>query len=186
MTFALPVGGGDAAIARVGRSPAQFPEGRRRTETPGVDGALLWFGLVTGSIRGGTVVTGLDWRWTTLIPVFVGAAALTGVEACWAGLPMLGSPIGPALRLGAFMLVELRHRYRGRPASPFGRPTAGLITLGRYGGRTFFPSLCGRDVLGRSRAGAGTCPRAPPHRSHGRDTRGHDGWPSRFFASQNF
>ncbi|GAA0933717.1 hypothetical protein [Nonomuraea longicatena] len=137
-----------------------FPERQRRTEAPGVTGALLWFGLVTGTVQGGTVVTGLDWRWATLIPVFVGGAVLACAEAGWPGLPMLGSPIGPALRLGAFLLVEARHRY----LSPRGRPTVGQIPFGRYGGRACLPHLYARGALGHAPVATGSSPRAPPRR----------------------
>ncbi|MEV4258434.1 hypothetical protein AB0J52_35210, partial [Spirillospora sp. NPDC049652] len=57
---------------------AAFPEGPRRTRALGVNGALLSLGFVIGTIGGGLITSGLNWRWTMLILFGIGALVVTG------------------------------------------------------------------------------------------------------------
>ncbi|MFC5185346.1 MFS transporter [Actinomadura harenae] len=57
---------------------AAFPEGPRRTRALGVNGALLSLGFVIGTIGGGLITSGLNWRWTMLILVGIGALVMAG------------------------------------------------------------------------------------------------------------
>ncbi|MWA04118.1 MFS transporter [Actinomadura sp. LD22] len=57
---------------------AAFPEGPRRTRALGVNGALLSLGFVIGTIGGGLITSGLDWRWTMLLLAGIGALVLAG------------------------------------------------------------------------------------------------------------
>ncbi|ONI84789.1 MFS transporter [Saccharothrix sp. ALI-22-I] len=57
---------------------ASFPEGPRRDKALGVSGALLSLGFVVGTIAGGVITSGLNWRWTMLILVIMGAVVLVG------------------------------------------------------------------------------------------------------------
>ncbi|KAB2387989.1 MFS transporter [Actinomadura montaniterrae] len=60
---------------------AAFPEGPRRTRALGVNGALLSLGFVIGTIGGGLITSGLNWRWTMLILVGIGSLVLLGAVA---------------------------------------------------------------------------------------------------------
>ncbi|MGA4543586.1 MFS transporter [Uniformispora flossi] len=66
---------GATAIALLTTS---FPEGPQRTKALGVNGALLSLGFVIGTIGGGIIVNGLNWRWTMLLLVAMGGLVLTG------------------------------------------------------------------------------------------------------------
>ncbi|MBB6036118.1 MFS transporter [Phytomonospora endophytica] len=55
-----------------------FPEGPRRTRALGVNGALLSLGFVVGTIGGGVITSGFDWRWTMALLAVMGAAILLG------------------------------------------------------------------------------------------------------------
>ncbi|GAA2789807.1 MFS transporter [Nonomuraea dietziae] len=55
-----------------------FPEGPRRARAMGVNGALLSLGFVIGTIGGGLITSGLNWRWTMLILMAIGALVLLG------------------------------------------------------------------------------------------------------------
>jgi EmrB/QacA subfamily drug resistance transporter len=55
-----------------------FPEGPQRTRALGVNGALLSLGFVIGTIGGGLITSGLNWRWTMLILVAMGSLVLAG------------------------------------------------------------------------------------------------------------
>ncbi|WP_406137276.1 MFS transporter [Streptomyces sp. NBC_01089] len=55
-----------------------FPEGPQRTRALGVNGALLSLGFVIGTIGGGLVTSGPNWRWTMLILVGIGLLVLLG------------------------------------------------------------------------------------------------------------
>ncbi|WNI30086.1 MFS transporter [Streptomyces sp. ITFR-6] len=57
---------------------AAFPEGPQRTRALGVNGALLSLGFVIGTIGGGVVTSGLNWRWTMLILFGIGLLVLVG------------------------------------------------------------------------------------------------------------
>lgn len=57
---------------------AAFPEGPQRTRALGVNGALLSLGFVIGTIGGGLITSGLNWRWTMLILFGIGALVVTG------------------------------------------------------------------------------------------------------------
>ncbi|WP_199791065.1 MULTISPECIES: MFS transporter [unclassified Streptomyces] len=58
-----------------------FPEGPRRTRALAVNGALLSLGFVVGTIRGGVITNGLNWRWTMALLVTLGSVVLTGALA---------------------------------------------------------------------------------------------------------
>ncbi|GGT41402.1 MFS transporter [Nonomuraea spiralis] len=60
---------------------AAFPEGPRRTRALGVNGALLSLGFVVGTIGGGLITSGLNWRWTMLILFGIGILVVTGALA---------------------------------------------------------------------------------------------------------
>ncbi|MEO6090721.1 MAG: MFS transporter, partial [Umezawaea sp.] len=60
---------------------ASFPEGPRRDKALGVSGALLSLGFVVGTIGGGIITSGLNWRWTMLILVIMGGVVLVGAVA---------------------------------------------------------------------------------------------------------
>lgn len=55
-----------------------FPEGPQRTRAFAVNGTLLSTGFVVGTIGGGVITSGLDWRWTMVLLVALGAVVLTG------------------------------------------------------------------------------------------------------------
>ncbi|MFC8217567.1 MFS transporter [Streptomyces sp. NPDC057362] len=55
-----------------------FPEGPQRTRALGVNGAVLSLGFVLGTLGGGVITSGLNWRWTMLILVIIGALVLVG------------------------------------------------------------------------------------------------------------
>ncbi len=55
-----------------------FPEGPQRTRALGVNGAVLSLGFVLGTLGGGMITSGLNWRWTMLFLVAVGALVLLG------------------------------------------------------------------------------------------------------------
>ncbi|MFB9840391.1 MFS transporter, partial [Actinoallomurus acaciae] len=57
---------------------AAFPEGPRRTRALGVNGALLSLGFVVGTIGGGLITSGLNWRWTMLILFGIGSLVMLG------------------------------------------------------------------------------------------------------------
>ena len=57
---------------------AAFPEGPQRTRALGVNGALLSLGFVIGTIGGGLITSGLNWRWTMLILTAMGSLVLAG------------------------------------------------------------------------------------------------------------
>ncbi|MEU5868386.1 MFS transporter [Nonomuraea sp. NPDC047529] len=60
---------------------AAFPEGPRRTRALGVNGALLSLGFVIGTIGGGLITSGLNWRWTMLILFGIGVLVVAGAFA---------------------------------------------------------------------------------------------------------
>ena len=55
-----------------------FPEGPQRTRALGVNGAVLSLGFVLGTLGGGVITSGLNWRWTMLILVIIGVLVLVG------------------------------------------------------------------------------------------------------------
>ncbi|MEU6018286.1 MFS transporter [Streptomyces sp. NPDC047515] len=55
-----------------------FSEGPQRTKAFGVNGAVLSLGFVLGTLGGGVITSGLNWRWTMLILVIIGALVLLG------------------------------------------------------------------------------------------------------------
>ncbi|MGW0070176.1 MFS transporter [Streptosporangium sandarakinum] len=55
-----------------------FPEGPQRAKALGVNGAVLSLGFVLGTLGGGVITSGLNWRWTMLILVIIGALVLVG------------------------------------------------------------------------------------------------------------
>ncbi|MGI5207960.1 MFS transporter [Spirillospora sp. CA-108201] len=57
---------------------AAFPEGPRRTRALGVNGAVLSLGFVLGTLGGGVITSGLNWRWTMLLLAAISALVLLG------------------------------------------------------------------------------------------------------------
>ncbi|MEV4372969.1 MFS transporter [Nonomuraea sp. NPDC049637] len=55
-----------------------FQEGPQRTRALGVNGALLSLGFVVGTIGGGLITSGLNWRWTMLVLFGIGVLVMTG------------------------------------------------------------------------------------------------------------
>ncbi|WP_051385667.1 MFS transporter [Actinokineospora inagensis] len=53
-----------------------FPEGPQRDRALGVNGALISLGFTSGVVLGGVIGEALDWRWTMLINVPLGALVL--------------------------------------------------------------------------------------------------------------
>ncbi|WP_283133441.1 MFS transporter [Rhizohabitans arisaemae] len=82
MLIAARVGQGVAAAmiapTAIALMTTVFPEGPRRTKALGVNGAVLSLGFVLGTLGGGVITSGLNWRWTMLILVFIGALVLLG------------------------------------------------------------------------------------------------------------
>ncbi|MFC4330972.1 MFS transporter [Streptomyces andamanensis] len=66
---------GPTAIALM---TSAFREGPQRTKALAVNGALLSLGFVIGTIGGGVITSGLNWRWTMLIMVILGAVISFG------------------------------------------------------------------------------------------------------------
>ncbi|GAA1527882.1 MFS transporter [Actinomadura kijaniata] len=166
-----------AAAAAIGATAialltAVFPEGPRRTRALGVNGAVLSLGFVTGTIGGGVVTTGLDWRWTMLLLVLIGAAALAGAallprdgDRTATRLDVPGAVLASgglfalvyavstgahagwaavaAVALGAFLLVEARHPAPLIPLALLARPTVKWSLL--LGLVTF--GMCGGATL---------------------------------------
>lgn len=58
-----------------------FPEGPQRTRALGVNGALLSLGFVIGTIGGGLITSGLNWRWTMLLLFGIGVLVMLGAIA---------------------------------------------------------------------------------------------------------
>ncbi|MEV0664145.1 MFS transporter [Actinomadura luteofluorescens] len=57
---------------------AAFPEGPRRTRALGVNGAVLSLGFVLGTLGGGVITSGLNWRWTMLLLAVISVLVLLG------------------------------------------------------------------------------------------------------------
>jgi MFS family permease len=55
-----------------------FPDGPQRTRALGVNGAVLSLGFVLGTLGGGVITSGLNWRWTMLLLAAIGALVLLG------------------------------------------------------------------------------------------------------------
>jgi MFS family permease len=58
-----------------------FPDGPQRTRALGVNGAVLSLGFVLGTLGGGVITSGLNWRWTMLLLAAIGALVLLGATA---------------------------------------------------------------------------------------------------------
>ncbi|WP_246342713.1 MFS transporter [Actinomadura verrucosospora] len=89
---------------------AAFPEGPQRTRALGVNGALLSLGFVIGTIGGGLITSGLNWRWTMLILFAIGslvmlAAATVVREAAGRNRTRLDVPGAILASAGLFALV---------------------------------------------------------------------------------
>ncbi|MEU4542130.1 MFS transporter [Nonomuraea dietziae] len=87
-----------------------FPEGPRRARAMGVNGALLSLGFVIGTIGGGLITSGLNWRWTMLILMAIGALVLLGAvsvvrESESRSLARLDGPGAVLASAGLFALV---------------------------------------------------------------------------------
>ncbi|SNS60490.1 MFS transporter [Actinomadura mexicana] len=57
---------------------AAFPDGPRRTRALGVNGAVLSLGFVLGTLGGGVITSGLNWRWTMLLLTAISVLVLLG------------------------------------------------------------------------------------------------------------
>ncbi|MFE0100200.1 MFS transporter [Streptomyces sp. NPDC059009] len=55
-----------------------FPEGPQRTKALSVNGALVSLGFVVGTIGGGVITSGLNWRWTMVLLMALGSVVLLG------------------------------------------------------------------------------------------------------------
>ncbi|MEV4159692.1 MFS transporter [Nonomuraea dietziae] len=87
-----------------------FPEGPRRARAMGVNGALLSLGFVIGTIGGGLITSGLNWRWTMLLLMAIGALVLLGAvsvvrESESRSLARLDVPGAVLASAGLFALV---------------------------------------------------------------------------------
>ncbi|MDT0485361.1 MFS transporter [Streptomyces doebereineriae] len=91
---------GPTAIALM---TASFREGPQRTKALAVNGALLSLGFVIGTIGGGLITSGLSWRWTMLIMVFLGAFILLGAVVL---LPKDGARIAARLDVPGAILAS--------------------------------------------------------------------------------
>ncbi|WP_406447547.1 MFS transporter [Streptomyces sp. NBC_01613] len=91
---------GPTAIALM---TASFREGPQRTKALAVNGALLSLGFVIGTIGGGLITSGLSWRWTMLIMVFLGALILLGAVVL---LPRDGARIAARLDVPGAILAS--------------------------------------------------------------------------------
>ncbi|MFE1837273.1 MFS transporter [Streptomyces sviceus] len=91
---------GPTAIALM---TASFHEGPQRTKALAVNGALLSLGFVIGTIGGGLITSGLSWRWTMLIMVFLGALIALGAVAL---LPKDGARIATRLDVPGAILAS--------------------------------------------------------------------------------
>ncbi|MGD6741126.1 MFS transporter [Streptomyces sp. BH106] len=80
-----------------------FPEGPRRTKALSINGALLSLGFVIGTIGGGVIVSGLNWRWTMLLLVAMGALILTGGLGT---LPRVGGRTASSLDVPGALLAS--------------------------------------------------------------------------------
>ncbi|MFI6283432.1 MFS transporter [Streptomyces sp. NPDC051018] len=82
MLIAARAGQGAAAAmiapTAISLMTAAFPEGPQRTRALGVNGAVLSLGFVLGTLGGGVITSGLNWRWTMLILVIIAAVVLIG------------------------------------------------------------------------------------------------------------
>ncbi|MFI6543857.1 MFS transporter [Streptomyces prunicolor] len=90
---------GPTAIALM---TASFREGPQRTKALAVNGALLSLGFVIGTIGGGLITSGLSWRWTMLIMVFLGAVIALGAAVL---LPKDGARIATRLDVPGAILA---------------------------------------------------------------------------------
>ncbi|MFJ8312075.1 MULTISPECIES: MFS transporter [unclassified Streptomyces] len=91
---------GPTAIALM---TASFREGPQRTKALAVNGALLSLGFVIGTIGGGLITSGLSWRWTMLIMVFLGAVVLFGAVSL---LPKDGARMAARLDVPGAVLAS--------------------------------------------------------------------------------
>ncbi|MFF4192734.1 MFS transporter [Nonomuraea sp. NPDC001831] len=87
-----------------------FPEGPQRTRALGVNGALLSLGFVVGTIGGGLITSGLNWRWTMLILFGIGVLIMAGAvtvvrETAVRGRARLDAPGALLASGGLFALV---------------------------------------------------------------------------------
>ncbi|GAA0927326.1 MFS transporter [Nonomuraea longicatena] len=114
MLIVARVGQGVAAAAigatAIALMTTTFPEGPQRTRALGINGALLSLGFVAGTIGGGIITNGLNWRWTMLILVFMGALILLGALALLPrdgerGTARLDVPGAVLVSTGLFALV---------------------------------------------------------------------------------
>ncbi|XNR94686.1 MFS transporter [Streptomyces sp. R-74717] len=109
-----------------------FPEGPQRTKALGVNGAVLSLGFVLGTLGGGVITSGLNWRWTMLILVVIGAVVLIGAIILLPGTATrsaarLDIPGAVLASIGLFALVY--GISTGADAGWVSAPTAGSLAL---------------------------------------------------------
>ncbi|MFF2430898.1 MFS transporter [Streptomyces mirabilis] len=81
-----------------------FPEGPQRTRALGVNGAVLSLGFVIGTLGGGVITSGLNWRWTMLILVIIGALVLVGAVTL---LPRTDTRVAARLDIPGAILASI-------------------------------------------------------------------------------
>jgi MFS family permease len=89
---------------------AAFPEGPRRTRALGVNGAVLSLGFVLGTLGGGVITSGLNWRWTMLLLAVISVMVLPGTTTLPGGTgtrttARLDVPGAALASIGLFALV---------------------------------------------------------------------------------
>ncbi|MER6575168.1 MFS transporter [Nonomuraea sp. NPDC001023] len=108
-----------------------FQEGPQRTRALGVNGALLSLGFVVGTIGGGLITSGLNWRWTMLVLFGIGVLVMTGAvtvvrETAVRGRARLDVPGALLASGGLFALVY--DISTGRSAGWGSLPTLATLT----------------------------------------------------------
>lgn len=114
MLIAARAGQGIAAAAigptALALMTTAFEEGPRRTKAMGVNGALLSLGFVIGTIGGGLITSGLNWRATMLLLFAIGTLIIIGAftllpKATTTAPTRLDVPGAVLASLGLFALV---------------------------------------------------------------------------------
>jgi MFS family permease len=114
MLIAARAGQGIAAAAigptALALMTTAFEEGPRRTKAMGVNGALLSLGFVIGTIGGGLITSGLNWRATMLLLFAIGALIIIGAatllpKTTTTATARLDVPGAVLASLGLFALV---------------------------------------------------------------------------------
>ena len=111
---------------------AAFPEGPRRTRALGVNGAVLSLGFVLGTLGGGVITSGLNWRWTMLLLAAISVLVLLGTTTLPPGTgtratARLDVPGAVLASIGLFALVY--GISTGADAGWASPPTLGSLSL---------------------------------------------------------